>query len=403
MTRVHAFTDDALGDLDAVGLVEHSRPARCPIPEVVEAAIARTEQVDDALGAVAHARLRPAPAREARDPRGGFFAGVPTFVKDNVDVAGMPTMQGTRRVDAAPGPADGDFARMYLATGLVPLGKTQLSEFGFSASAEHPRLGPGAHAVGPRAHRRRVLGRLGGAGRRRGGADRPRQRRRRLDPDPGRRSTGWSGSSRPAAGSPQDALMRQMPVRIVADGVVTRSVRDTAAFFREAEQVYRNLRLPPIGDVTRPGPQPAAGRGEHRGHRPRRRRRGHRADLADRALLEDLGHTVEQVDAAGAGRASPTTSSSTGRSLALALVRGGRRAVRPDLGRRRSSTTSPSGWPRHAARNLTGCRARSPGCAAAAARPRRFFDEYDVALTPDAGDRDARRSGTSTRPRTTST
>jgi amidase len=24
-----------------------------------------------------------------------FFSGVPTFVKDNVDVAGMPTMRGT--------------------------------------------------------------------------------------------------------------------------------------------------------------------------------------------------------------------------------------------------------------------------------------------------------------------
>ena len=47
--------------------------------------------------------------------------------------------------------------------------------------------------------------------------------------------------------------MREMPVRIVSDGVLTRSVRDTAAFYREAEKVYRNLRLPPIGDITRPG------------------------------------------------------------------------------------------------------------------------------------------------------
>ena len=31
---------------------------------------------------------------------------------------------------------------LFLATGLIPLGKTQMSEFGFSASAEHPRLGP---------------------------------------------------------------------------------------------------------------------------------------------------------------------------------------------------------------------------------------------------------------------
>lgn len=46
--------------------------------------------------------------------------------------------------------------------------------------------------------------------------------------------------------------MREMPVRIVADGVLTRSVRDTAAFFREAERVYRALHLPPVGNITRP-------------------------------------------------------------------------------------------------------------------------------------------------------
>ena len=46
--------------------------------------------------------------------------------------------------------------------------------------------------------------------------------------------------------------MRDMPVRIVSDGVLTRSVRDTAAFYREAEKVWRNPLLAPVGDVTRP-------------------------------------------------------------------------------------------------------------------------------------------------------
>ena len=62
-------------------------------------------------------------------------------------------------------------------------------------------------------------------------------------------------------------MLRQMPVRIVSDGVLTRSVRDTAAFLREAEQVYRDLRLAPVGDVTPPGPRPPRGRRGDRGHR----------------------------------------------------------------------------------------------------------------------------------------
>jgi amidase len=41
--RVHAFTDDALGEHDAVGLVEELRAGRVSPREVVDAAIARTE------------------------------------------------------------------------------------------------------------------------------------------------------------------------------------------------------------------------------------------------------------------------------------------------------------------------------------------------------------------------
>ena len=44
-----------------------------------------------------------------------------------------------------------------------------------------------------------------------------------------------------------------MPLRIVHNGVVTRSVRDTAAFYREMERVAANPKLPPIGDITGPG------------------------------------------------------------------------------------------------------------------------------------------------------
>ncbi len=43
MPRVHAFTDDALRDLDAVGVVRALHAGEVSAPEVVDAAIARTE------------------------------------------------------------------------------------------------------------------------------------------------------------------------------------------------------------------------------------------------------------------------------------------------------------------------------------------------------------------------
>ena len=143
MTLVSAFDDDALGDLDAVGVVEAYKSGTVSRTEVIEAAIARTEKAEPRLNGLAYEAFDRARTRAgAAHAYGGYFDGVPTFIKDNVAVAGMPTMQGSDGWRPRPEAVDGDFARSYLATGLIPLGKTQLSEFGFSASAEHPRLGP---------------------------------------------------------------------------------------------------------------------------------------------------------------------------------------------------------------------------------------------------------------------
>jgi len=293
VTRVHAFDDDALGDRDAVGLVDAIADGEVSIPDVVEAAIARTERLQPELNAVAYVAYDRA-RREARDPRPGYFAGVPTFLKDNVAVAGMPTQEGCDAFQARPSAADGDLARMLLATGLVPLGKTQLSEFGFGPAAEHPRLGAvrcpwdAARTAGASSAGAGALVAAGAVplahGNDGGGSIRIPA------------SVNGLVGLKPTRGRlAQDRITRQLPVRIVSDGVLTRSVRDTAAFLRESERVYRALRLPPVGDVTRPG---------------RRRLRiavhtqglGATTDpevvdltLQTARLLDELGHHVEEV------------------------------------------------------------------------------------------------------------
>ncbi|MDF9714564.1 amidase [Nocardioides sp. ChNu-153] len=294
MTHVHAFGDDALGTLDAVGLVEQLAAGRVSVPEVVDAAIERCERVDGALNGLAHEAFERARA-EARAPRAGFFSGVPTFVKDNVDVRGLPTQDGCDAYVSAPKAADGDFFRMYGATGLLPLGKTQLSEFGFSAAAEHPRLGavrnPWStdHTAGASSAGSAAFVAAGVV--------------------PIAHANDGGGSIRIPAGAcglvglkptrdrfAQDEVHRGMPVRIVADGVVTRSVRDTAAYLREAEKVYRNLRLPPVGDVTRPGHArlrvAVVTTSVDGGATPEVRER----TLEVARLLESLGHHVTELD-----------------------------------------------------------------------------------------------------------
>src|SRR6516225_4397005 len=94
MARLHAFRDDALGEDDAVRLVERIRSGDVSAGELIEAAVARAEAVNPALNGLAYDAFGTARQR-ASERHPGFFAGVPTFIKDNVDVAGMPTMQGT--------------------------------------------------------------------------------------------------------------------------------------------------------------------------------------------------------------------------------------------------------------------------------------------------------------------
>jgi amidase len=381
VTRVHAFGDDALGELDVVGLVAALHAGQVTVPEVVDAAIARSERVHARLGGIAHAAFGRARA-EANDPRPGFFAGVPTWVKDNSDVAGMPTQHGADAWVARHVRDDGDFARMYLATGLIPLGKSQLSEYGYLPTAEHPRLGAvrspwdltrtaGASSAGsavmvaagavPIAHANDGGGSI------------------RIPAS----INGLVGLKPTRGRLAQDALLRGMPVRIVSDGVLTRTVRDTAAFFRETEKVYRPLHLPPIGDLTRPGRRrlrvAVHTTGVGRGASPEV------VDLTMRtaALLEELGHTVEEAD-------PPVDSTFRDdfllywASTALFLVRTGRRTHGASFDSSRHDNVTV-GLARHAQRNLH----RLPLAIRRLRRSRRaaekFFEAYDVALTPTLG------------------
>ena len=245
MRGVNAFGDDALGELDAVALVDAIRTGRVSPAEVVDAAIARCEAVNPTLNGLAHESFDQAQARARSSNRpGGYFDGVPTFFKDNVDVEGMPTMNGTDAWEPVPKLGHGEFARFFLGTGLIPLGKTQLSEFGFSAAAEHPRIGAvrnpwdteytaGASSSGSGAFVAAGVVPIAHANDGGGSIRIPAA------------CNGLVGLKPSRGRLPQDEMSRKMPVRLVNDGGRTRSVRDTAAFYRESERIWRNRSLLP--------------------------------------------------------------------------------------------------------------------------------------------------------------
>lgn len=377
---MHGFGDDALGDSDTVGLVERLRSGDVSPAEVVDAAIARTEAVNPELNGLAYRAFDRARA-EAAAPRPGFFSGVPTFVKDNVAVAGMPTMQGTDAWQPHPAAADGDFARTYLGTGLIPLGKTQLSEFGFSASAEHPRLGAvrnpwntdhtaGASSSGSAAFVAAGVVPIAHANDGGGSIRIPAA------------CNGLVGLKPSRGRLPLDKDLRAMPVRIVYNGVVTRSVRDTAAFFREAERIWPSSKLPAIGDIREPGRRRLRVAVITASLKRETSAEMRELTLKTAALLEELGHRVEYLDSAPVPAHFVDDFLLYWAFLATALVRGGRRMFGPTFDRTRLDNLT-LGLDRHATRHLY----RLPLAVArlAAVRRRhtsRLYGDYDAVLTP---------------------
>lgn len=248
MTRVHAFTDDALADLDGLGVAARIASGEVSREEVLEAAIARVQKVNPQLNAVqveAFDRARTVPAGQ------GPFAGVPSFIKDNVDVAGLPTCHGSAAFDPHPAKQDGGPARQFLAQGFALLGKTTMPEFGLTASTEYADREPTRN---PWDTQRSVGGSSGGtAALVASGAV------------PLAHGNDGGGSIRiPAAINGLVGLkptrlrmldqpgVRQLPVNLIGEGVLTRTVRDTAHYVAGAERFAPAKGLKPIGLVEGP-------------------------------------------------------------------------------------------------------------------------------------------------------
>ena len=157
-------------------------------------------------------------------------------------------------------------------------------------------------------------------------------------------------------------------------------MRDTAAFYREAEKVWRNLKLPPIGDLTRPGRKrlkvAVVTTSVGRECSPEVRD----LTLKTAAWLEELGHQVDHVEPP-VPASFPDDFLLYWSTLAMALVRGGRHFFGNTFDRTQLDNLT-LGLDRHARRNLH----KLPFAMARLRRlPRlskQFYSEYDVALTP---------------------
>jgi amidase len=128
---------------DGLGLAELVRNKEVSPAKLVETAIARAEAVNPKLNFIVYRDFERARAAAQQATSEGLFAGVPFFLKDILAFAqGMPTRQGARFIPAFPFPHDSLLTTRFKQAGLIPLGKTNVPEFGLLPTTESRLYGP---------------------------------------------------------------------------------------------------------------------------------------------------------------------------------------------------------------------------------------------------------------------
>jgi amidase len=223
--------------LDAVETAARIRSGELSATEVVSAAIERAEALTSVLNAIPARDYERALAR-ARAPGSGPLAGVPTFIKDLDDVAGMVNSYGSRaHADNVSKRTDKVIARI-LDTGL----ESTTPEFGLTGTTE-------STAFGPTRNPWKVTHSPGGSS---GGA----AALVAAGVVPIAHGSDGGGSIRiPASFCGLVGLkvsrerrfvtsgLDRLPLRVVTYGVVTRTVRDTAHFVTALDQRIASRRL----------------------------------------------------------------------------------------------------------------------------------------------------------------
>jgi amidase len=280
-----------LDEHDATGLAALVRRGEVKPVELVDEAIARIEATDGRLNAVIHRQFERA-RQDALGPLpDGPFTGVPFLFKDHgCEEAGEPHHQGMRvlRDLGWRATTDSALALRFRAAGLVPLGRTNLPEMALMGTTEPEAYGP--------THNPWDLGRSPG------GSSGGSAAAVAAGLVPAAHANDIAGSIRipaaqcglvglkPTRGRAVVGLEADAPLGMHSEGVVTRSLRDTAALLdaigdgasRRVDEVGRDPGRLRIGLCVR------AFSGSEVDE-------GCAAAAVDAArLLEGLGHAVEE-------------------------------------------------------------------------------------------------------------
>ncbi len=128
---------------DGLGLAELVRTKQVTPVELVEEAISRIEVHNPKINAVIYKMYDQARATAKGELCGGPFKGVPFLLKDlHATYAGAPTSSGNRLLKDIPISYDSEIVHRFKSAGLIILGKTNSPEFGLVPYTEPGVFGP---------------------------------------------------------------------------------------------------------------------------------------------------------------------------------------------------------------------------------------------------------------------
>jgi amidase len=127
---------------DGLGLAELVKKKKVKPSELVEAAIERIERLNPKLNAIVFKGYDDARAR-AKTKLSGAFAGVPMLLKDLLGFKkGWPNRSAARFMRTDPYTFNSTLVDRFEAAGLIPIGKTNVPEFGIVPLTESKLYGP---------------------------------------------------------------------------------------------------------------------------------------------------------------------------------------------------------------------------------------------------------------------
>jgi amidase len=129
--------------LDATAQAELVRTKEVSPTELVDAAITRMEKLNPQLNAVIHELYDRARGEAAGELPDGPFRGVPMLLKDlGAELAGTPFNEGSDFSGDYISRVTQELTKRFIGAGLVICGKTNTPEFGILPTTEPRRFGP---------------------------------------------------------------------------------------------------------------------------------------------------------------------------------------------------------------------------------------------------------------------